>query len=1293
MSNKSCFDPNSNIQNRIFRVFVSSTFIDMQDERQYLMETVFPRIKRYCLDRDVYFIPIDLRWGITKEQSESGQVVEVCLKSIKQSKPYFIGLLGERYGWKPEKEELKKNPNMKRDFDFLEEDFEKRLSLTEIEMQYGVLREPELMNAAFWIRSKNSVPQASSYNTPLDEQKLEALKAEVRSQSRYPVGEYASIEDMGNQVELFLKDVINRFFPSKTSRLERLMVQQHSFMQQKRRLYVPRQDDYERINAFVDGSSQYFTISGDRGNGKSALISNWMETRSDLDFAYCFVGASEMSDNPIEILKLLIAQLNPDLVKEYGDKSGDSLTFDSYDRSKEERPKNEVEFLWDKFQTAVSAWHNSNPDKKMVLIIDGVNQITKFQNSKELLWLPKLPAFVKAIFTTWKEDVTMNRLKRLGSDSMDVLPLTAVQIKQIITGFLKERNRELTQEQIHRIVEDKESASPVVLRTLLDELCFFGIFEKLDQQIDLYLSADSQEEFFDRVLSRLEKSFGERIVSRLLTALTASRFGLSNEELLGVSNCHNDDNASNIKCTLFNWEQICFSLDSHFVVRSGLNCFSHEIIASAAQKRYQSELTKVRRRIVEYMGCNAPLERKCEEIPWALRQLNDWSGLYNYLLNYNVLLHMSKSFDFRQYWLELYENGYSLDSYFDLDISELPSSEQARFYFDLASFAESIGKFLTGEKAYTKALNVLRQNSDDDENKRQHDFYEATTVQRLGSVYFKLNMFEQAESALMEALAILRRLDKDCPDKYDNDIAATLNNIGLLHIQQGQFIQSETEFSEALALNRRLVNENPDVYSLDIVGLALHNLGRLYLQTARYSEAEAVYRETLDIYNDLNLQFDGRYEEDLAAAEMNLGLICLQTTRFGESERYLKDALAIHRRLVDKNPGFYKQVFARNLLNLGSLHLRMQQLIDAEAEYLEALNVYQELNQEFHNQFDGEIANIQMSLGGVYLYLRRYSESERFLSEAILICQRLVDKEPNVYKPALASALLNQGGLYIYTGRYSEAEAVFLEALDINKELNADNPGVYDSAIAKIQMNLGGLYDGMNRAEEAENSLTEAVTIYRRLVDEHSGAYKSEYAMSLCNLGFLHNQMQRYSEAENLFLEGLAVMKELNVVNPGVYDDKIAKILNSLGFFYTNCGRFPEAERNLKESLTIYRRLAGKNPDAYNKPFSENLINMGILYLHSERYSESEASFLEAVTVLQDKNNAAFVYQTLGDLYAKTNRYSQAEENYNEALKIYRQLAVEEPEEYNHCVLQTLEYLARLHLKQSQSAETEADND
>ena len=183
----------------------------------------------------------------------------------------------------------------------------------------------------------------------------------------------------------------------------------------------------------------------------------------------------------------------------------------------------------------------------------------------------------------------------------------------------------------------------------------------------------------------------------------------------------------------------------------------------------------------------------------------------------------------------------------------------------------------------------------------------------------------------------------------------------------------------------------------------------------------------------------------------------------------------------------------------------------------------------------------------------------------------------------------------------------------------------------------------------------------------------------------------RFSEAEAAFLEVLTNLQKLNAEKPGEFDGFIARTKNRLGFLYSQMERISEAESYMTEAREIYRRLVDENQDAYNEEFSEDIINLGWLYLNTERYSESEASFLESLTVLQDKTNTAFVRLNLGNLYAKTNRYSQAEENYNEALKIYRLLAVEEPEEYNHCVLQTLEDLARLHLKQRRFSEAEAN--
>lgn len=46
------------------RVFLSSTFQDMQAERDHLVKRVFPALKRKCQERGLDFAVVDLRWGV-----------------------------------------------------------------------------------------------------------------------------------------------------------------------------------------------------------------------------------------------------------------------------------------------------------------------------------------------------------------------------------------------------------------------------------------------------------------------------------------------------------------------------------------------------------------------------------------------------------------------------------------------------------------------------------------------------------------------------------------------------------------------------------------------------------------------------------------------------------------------------------------------------------------------------------------------------------------------------------------------------------------------------------------------------------------------------------------------------------------------------------------------------------------------------------------------------------------------------------------------------------------------------
>jgi len=96
---------------RTFRVFVSSTFTDLKEERNALQRSVFPKLRRLCQGHGFRFQAIDLRWGIRDEAGLDQRTMTICLDEIKRCqnvspRPNFIVLLGDRYGWRPLPEEI-----------------------------------------------------------------------------------------------------------------------------------------------------------------------------------------------------------------------------------------------------------------------------------------------------------------------------------------------------------------------------------------------------------------------------------------------------------------------------------------------------------------------------------------------------------------------------------------------------------------------------------------------------------------------------------------------------------------------------------------------------------------------------------------------------------------------------------------------------------------------------------------------------------------------------------------------------------------------------------------------------------------------------------------------------------------------------------------------------------------------------------------------------------------------------------------------------------------------------------
>ncbi|XP_023559913.1 LOW QUALITY PROTEIN: telomerase protein component 1-like [Octodon degus] len=94
------------------RLFISSTFRDMHGERDLLLRSVLPALQARAASHRISLHGIDLRWGVTEEETQRNRQLEVCLGEVENSQ-LFVGILGSRYGYVPPSYNLPDHPHFR----------------------------------------------------------------------------------------------------------------------------------------------------------------------------------------------------------------------------------------------------------------------------------------------------------------------------------------------------------------------------------------------------------------------------------------------------------------------------------------------------------------------------------------------------------------------------------------------------------------------------------------------------------------------------------------------------------------------------------------------------------------------------------------------------------------------------------------------------------------------------------------------------------------------------------------------------------------------------------------------------------------------------------------------------------------------------------------------------------------------------------------------------------------------------------------------------------------------------
>lgn len=776
-------------EKREIRVFISSTFRDMQAERNYLIKFIFPQLRKLCEQRDVSWHEVDLRWGITDEQFAEGQVLPICLEEIQRCRPYFIGLLGERYGWIPTSiahELLEREPWL--------EEYQNR-SVTELEILHGVLNNPEMSDRVlFYFRDPEFIKTISPdrlqdfievpWRVEIEEygmdaarkrvdernKKLQMLKQRIR-ESRLPLREnYIDTHQLGEWLLQDMRAIIDHLFPegSQLNSLQKEALEHEAFEANRAELYIGGAHYFSILDKHAESGKYPLIVLGESGSGKSALLANWaikyrVEHPDEFVLTH-FIGATAGSVDWVTMLRRIMIELK--------------VRFNL---------QGEIPDTPEELRTDFTNWLQKASEKgKTVLILDALNQLEDRQGAQELLWFPKnFPVNFKIVCSTLPGKSLLT-IRKQNWPELEVKPLNLEERKQLICNYLAQYAKQLSPLQIKRITEDRQSANPLALRILLDELRQFGIYEKVDDFIERFLKVDSIQEMFDLLLERCESDFEiERpgLVRDALSYIWTSKQGLSETELLDLLGNQGQSIPQRI------WSPLYLALEKSFINRRGLLGFYHDYLRQAVEYRYlenEDAKQEVHTYLANYFKSleGFPI-RKIEELPWQLANGKKWERLADLLADW-LFFDTTWQYDhlaIQRYWAQLEANS----TYRMIDVYRSVIEEHGNNLYHIKNVADLLGDTYYHEEATNLRKYLLGQ-----QRGQINPVELANSLNATGISQKNTGDLEGAMKSYKEAEAIFRNLD------MQELLPTVLGN-------QGNILRRQKKFSEALAIHQEAI--------------------------------------------------------------------------------------------------------------------------------------------------------------------------------------------------------------------------------------------------------------------------------------------------------------------------------------------------------------------------------------------------------------------------------------------------------------------------------------------------------
>jgi CHAT domain-containing protein len=338
------------------------------------------------------------------------------------------------------------------------------------------------------------------------------------------------------------------------------------------------------------------------------------------------------------------------------------------------------------------------------------------------------------------------------------------------------------------------------------------------------------------------------------------------------------------------------------------------------------------------------------------------------------------------------------------------------------------------------------------------------------------------------------------------ECATIATNYSTLLQLMGNFYTAENWLKTALEIKRNAFGEENPEYLI-----SYENLGLLYQNTARYTEASRIFNEIRAVKeNTLDAQ-----DASLAYTYTNLGNVKKELAEYTESENYLIRAKTIYQNTLGE-----KHIFYASLLNsLALLYQKMGNVTAAKPLLTQSLAIYEELLGKNNPEYATSLEN----LATLYQMEDNNEKAKSLLEEVLIIDETILGKEHPLY----SKTLHNLAALYEEDGQYEKSRELYNQALSITKKLF----GINNPSYASTLYNLAVLEQELENYDQAKKHFMQVVDIR----NETLGEFHPDYTYASYGLASIFHKTNELEAAKSLYLE---VIEK--------YSDDIAKYFPAL---------------------------------------------------------------------------------------------------------------------------------------------------